>query len=183
MFLAAILLKTGSFAVYQFRGYLPSPAQHLFRGPILLGACVASIVTSLQEDVKALIAYSRVVHMGLPTYSLVLLDGRSTPPALMMLVAHGIASSGLFYMSFVSYSRTHTRSLYLDVNRLWSSPPSSSLWVGVVLLNIGIPPTLNFFSELLLVGVSLQHAKGWLLPLLVLLARSLVYNILVLRST
>ena len=152
MLLAATLLKIGPYGVWRVSTIVPNPI--LFTVGVLraLGAAACSWVTLTQTDIKALIAYSSVVHIGAVLACTLFNKSVSMPPALMMIVAHGVCRSGLLYMPTISYEGVSSPCIPV-IQGLGLLAPSIRLsWVLLVLANLRSPPTLGLVSEVLMLS-------------------------------
>jgi len=107
-------------------------------------ACAA--ICSRQGDLKALIAYSSVVHMGLVGVGLLMCRELGRSCALMMVIAHGVCSPMIFSYAFRLYKQVHRRLLCLGRRGL-TCPAASTLLCLLLLVNLGVPPSLNLCRE------------------------------------
>lgn len=141
------------------------------------GAAICSWVTFYQTDIKAVIAYSRVVHIGLLMFRVLTLRAELMQAALMMMVSHGFCSSGLFYLATARYERVSTRSLPVMQGLVSMLPALALAWCLLILANLRAPPSLSLLSEVLSVcGVlRLEPALvGWVALMFVFV---LVYSL------
>lgn len=151
--LAGILLKLGGYGFIRFSNPILPNASEFF-SPIIISLSIVAIVlgaltTCRQTDIKRLIAYSSVSHMGLVTLTIFShsLEGLVASSATML--AHGLVSSGLFMTSAVLYTRFHTRTIKYFKGLSVTMPILSTITFVLVLGNISFPTTLNFIAELL----------------------------------
>lgn len=156
--LAGVLLKIGGYGIWRLRDSLFYPAMVVLAVTALVGRRLASLITICQVDIKSLIAYSRVVHIGLVIYSLLLLGWVSFPAALIIIVAHGLRRSGLFCVGTFSYERFNTRRLIVSRGALLMIPTLALLWRVLILINLRAPPRWNLLSEVIIaLNVSLTY--------------------------
>ena len=164
--LAGVLLKLGSYGLLLF---LPmtilSDLHTLYLSLSIVGGIVGSLICSRQGDLKILIAYSSVVHMGVVTLGFIRGSELGYICGIMMVFGHGIASPFLFAMSFWLYCNSHSR---LMVNRIITLPIVAFLLFALVSLNIGVPPSLGLWSEVL-ITIASCFMMGCVWPFLVLL--------------
>jgi len=113
----------------------------------LLGGLVACFLCLRQVDFKAFVAYSSVCHMGLALAGISSSSYLGVSGGLYMLVAHGFCSSCLFYILFVLYERFYSRRLLVLKGCVVIFPLLSGLWFLGCIFNMGVPPSLSFFSE------------------------------------
>jgi NADH-quinone oxidoreductase subunit M len=151
--LAAILLKMGGYGFLRFS--LPMfPDASLFFQPLVFALSVIAIVyTSLvalmQEDIKKLIAYSSVAHMGFVTMGIFTLNRQGIDGAVFQMISHGIVSGALFLCVGVVYDRLHTREIAAYggvVNRM---PAYAAVFMVFTMANVGLPGTSGFVGEFL----------------------------------
>ena len=151
--LAAILLKMGGYGFLRFSlPMFPEASQHL--APLIYALSVIAIIyTSLvalvQEDVKKLIAYSSVAHMGFVTMGIFAVTAQGISGGIFQMISHGIVSAALFLCVGVVYDRMHTREIAAYggiVNRM---PIYAFVFMVFALANVGLPGTSGFVGEFL----------------------------------
>ena len=149
--LAAILLKLGGYGFIRFSFPLFPIASEIFSPFIIIISIIAIVygafTTCRQSDIKRLIAYSSVSHMGLVTMSLFTHSLEGYIASVIMMLAHGLVSSGLFMVSFTLYNRFHTRIFKYFKGLVLSTPLLSSITFILILGNISFPGTVNFVAE------------------------------------
>ena len=149
--LAGILLKLGGYGFLRF-GYpiFPAAAEHFSPFIVLLSLIAivyGSFTTCRQTDIKRLIAYSSVAHMGLVTLAIFTHSNEGLIASMTMMVAHGLVSSALFMSSAILYVRHHSRSIRYFRGVVSTMPIFSSITLILILANIGFPLTFNFIAE------------------------------------
>lgn len=149
--LAGILLKLGGYGFIRFAYPLFPTASNYF-GPIiillsLIAIIYASFTTCRQTDIKRLIAYSSVAHMGLVTLAIFTHSIEGLIASIVMMLAHGLVSSALFMTSAVLYIRHHSRAIRYFRGVVITMPLFSSITLILILANIGFPLTFNFIAE------------------------------------
>lgn len=150
--LAGILLKIGGYGFLRF--FLGAVSQqNLFFSPFVVTLSIIAILygalaTLRQNDIKKLIAYSSISHMGLVTINIFIKTTLSLLASLLMMFAHGIVSSSLFIASVILYKRFGSRTLKYYKGLSSTMPLFSILVLILILANIAFPLTLNFLSEL-----------------------------------
>ena len=149
--LAGILLKLGGYGFIRFSFPLFPIASEIFSPCVIIISIIAilygALTTCRQSDIKRLIAYSSVSHMGLVTVSLFTHSLEGYIASIITMLAHGLVSSGLFMISFTLYNRFHTRIIKYFKGLVISTPLLSSLTFILVLGNISFPGTVNFIAE------------------------------------
>lgn len=161
--LAGILLKLGGYGFIRF-GYplFPVASEHFSPFIIiisLIAIIYASFTTCRQTDIKRLIAYSSVSHMGLVTLSIFCHSKEGLMASIIMMIAHGLVSSGLFMSSAVLYVRHHSRAIRYFRGVVITMPIFSIITLILILANIGFPLTLNFIAEFLSILTAFSFSK------------------------
>nr|YP_009434345.1 NADH dehydrogenase subunit 4 [Laticauda semifasciata]ASZ83543.1 NADH dehydrogenase subunit 4 [Laticauda semifasciata] len=155
MVLAAVLLKLGGYGIIRLSQILPTPKTDMFLPFIVLslwGAALASLTCLQQTDLKSLIAYSSISHMGLVIAALSTQTHWGLAGAMSMMIAHGFTSSMLFCLANTTYERTQTRIMILTRGLHNILPMSTAWWLLACLTNAATPPSMNFTSELLIMS-------------------------------
>jgi NADH-quinone oxidoreductase subunit M len=151
--LAAILLKMGGYGFLRFSLPMFPLASHEFTPLIFTLSVVAIIYTSLvalvQEDMKKLVAYSSVAHMGFVTMGIFSATTQGVAGAIFLMVSHGIVSAALFLCVGVVYDRMHTREIAAYGGLVNRMPVYAVVFIIFTLANIGLPGTSGFVGELL----------------------------------
>ena len=161
--LAGILLKLGGYGFIRFGFPLfPIASEHFSPFIILLSLIAivyASFTTCRQTDIKRLIAYSSVSHMGLVTLAIFCHSKEGIIASIIMMIAHGLVSSGLFMSSAVLYVRHHSRAIRYFRGLVITMPIFSIITLTLILANIGFPLTLNFIAEFLSILTAFNYSK------------------------
>ncbi len=155
--LAAVLLKMGGYGFLRFSIPMFPLASEQFAPLIFLLSVVAIIYTSLvalaQEDVKKLIAYSSVAHMGFVTMGIFTLTTQGLEGGIFQMLSHGIVSAALFLCVGVIYDRMHTRQIDAYGGLVNRMPLYAFCFMVFTMANVGLPGTSGFVGEFLtLVG-------------------------------
>ena len=151
--LAGVLLKMGGYGFIRFSIPLMPEASQYF-APLVFGlSCVAIIYTSLvalvQEDMKKLIAYSSVAHMGFVTMGLFAMNQQGIQGALFQMISHGLVSGALFLCVGVVYDRMHTREISAYGGLVNRMPLYAVAMMVFTMANVGLPGTSGFVGEFL----------------------------------
>jgi NADH-quinone oxidoreductase subunit M len=155
--LAGILLKMGGYGFLRFS--LPMfPDASIYFAPMIFSLSViaiiyTSLVALMQEDIKKLIAYSSVAHMGFVTMGLFALNRQGVDGAVFQMISHGFISSALFLCVGVVYDRMHTREIKAYGGLVNRMPIYAAVFMVFTMGNVGLPGTSGFVGEFLtLVG-------------------------------
>jgi len=150
--LAGILLKLGGYGIIRL-GYLfnSSTILSLIVRISLLGGGILGIVCLIIRDIKVIIAYSSVVHMALIIVGALSLYSWGISGAIIIIIAHGLCSSGIFACANIFYERSHSRRLILNKGVLRFFPRISILWFLLCMANFGGPFTYNLLAEVTLI--------------------------------
>nr|WCS91612.1 NADH dehydrogenase subunit 4 [Eisenia nordenskioldi pallida] len=154
MILAAILLKLGGYGILRMLSlfhHVTKYSSSLLSSVALVGAVSTSLICFRQADLKSLIAYSSVGHMGLMIAGALMNSNWGLQAALAMMIAHGLSSSALFVMANINYEMTHTRSLYLTKGLMVIAPTLTLWWFLFTASNMAAPPSINLLSEIMLI--------------------------------
>nr|WNH24170.1 NADH dehydrogenase subunit 4 [Diogenichthys laternatus] len=167
MILAAVLLKLGGYGMMRMMPLL-DPLSKTLSYPILAlalwGVIMAGSICLRQTDLKSLIAYSSVSHMGLVAGGIMIQTPWGFTGALTLMIAHGLASSALFCLANTNYERTHSRTMILARGLQTILPLMASWWFISTLANLALPPLPNLMGELMII-TSLFNWSPWTLAL------------------
>nr|YP_008999745.1 NADH dehydrogenase subunit 4 [Dermacentor nitens]AGH19702.1 NADH dehydrogenase subunit 4 [Dermacentor nitens] len=180
MMLAGVLLKLGFYGLYRFKSFffLDLKTMSLFFIIISIwGSVMISIYCMFQIDIKALIAYSSVSHMGITLAGCLTFFSYGSYGMLMIMVGHGLCSSGLFCLANMLYERFFTRNILLIKGMINIFPNLVLWWFLFSVVNMSAPMTMNLFGELFL-GMSLMKFSMFLMfPMMLLIFFSACYSI------
>nr|AWN56087.1 NADH dehydrogenase subunit 4 [Anthicidae sp. DPP-2018] len=180
MILAGIMLKLGGYGLMRLMMIFKSLSMHLnyfFICISLIGGTFISLICLRQSDMKSLIAYSSVAHMGLVLSGVLTLNCWGMAGSLVMMLAHGLCSSGLFCLANINYERLHSRSLYLNKGLINILPTLSLWWFLFVSSNMAAPPSLNLLGEIMLINSILSFDYMNMIFLMILSFFSAVYSL------
>ena len=151
--LAAILLKMGGYGFIRFSLPMFPDASLYFQPLVFTLSVIAIIYTSLvalmQEDMKKLIAYSSVAHMGFVTMGIFSLNQQGIDGALYQMISHGLISGALFLCVGVIYDRMHTREIAAYGGLVNRMPLYAFVFMVFTMANVGLPGTSGFVGEFL----------------------------------
>jgi len=149
--LAGILLKMGGYGFLRFSLPMFPDASHYFAPLVFTLSVVAIIYTSLvalvQEDIKKLIAYSSVAHMGFVTMGLFAMNAQGVQGAVYQMISHGLVAGALFLCVGIIYDRMHTREIAAYGGLVNRMPNYAVVMLIFTMANVGLPGTSGFVGE------------------------------------
>nr|AMN09037.1 NADH dehydrogenase subunit 4 [Pedicia sp. ZK-2016] len=155
MILAGVLLKLGGYGLLRVFPFIQKSGivhNYIWVSISLVGGVLVSLVCLRQTDLKALIAYSSVAHMGIVLSGLMTMSYWGICGAYTLMIAHGLCSSGLFCLANISYERMGSRSLFINSGLLNFMPSMALWWFLLSSANMAAPPTLNLLGEISLLN-------------------------------
>nr|YP_010350405.1 NADH dehydrogenase subunit 4 [Ixodes myrmecobii]UOK09886.1 NADH dehydrogenase subunit 4 [Ixodes myrmecobii] len=168
MILAAVLLKLGIYGLYRFKSIYMLELMKMGNLIVVLsvmGGMLIGVMCLFQVDVKALIAYSSVCHMGVVLGGSMSMGFWGSYGSLLLMIGHGLCSSGLFCLANFMYERFFTRSVMLlkGIGKIF---PNLSLWWFLMsVANMSAPLSMNLFGEIFLMGSLMKYSFWLLFPL------------------
>jgi NADH-quinone oxidoreductase subunit M len=161
--LASVLLKMGGYGFLRFCLPMTPQAVHLF-GPYILALSIIGILygglTALsQDDMKKLVAYSSVGHMGFVTLGIFILSVRGLEGALLQMISHGISTGALFLCVGMIYERTHSRELSHALGIMKRMPIFITFLAVFCLSSFAFPGTNGFVGEFLILAGTFAHSR------------------------
>lgn len=159
--LAGVILKLGSYGLIRFLQLFLSlgiKINFFFIRICLIGGIIVSLTCLRQRDLKSLIAYSSVVHIGLLLRGLMTLNYWGMLGCLILILAHGLCSSGLFVLVNFNYERFNSRNIYINKGMLNIVPFISLWWFLIVIANMAAPPSLNLLGEIVLINSLINYS-------------------------
>nr|QBZ38064.1 NADH dehydrogenase subunit 4 [Bambusiphaga citricolorata] len=151
MILAGVMLKLGGYGIIRFNlffNFLLINYSYIFISLSLVGCLLISMFCLIQFDFKVLVAYSSVSHMGLVICGIFSLTEFGVLGCLMLMISHGLVSSGMFYLVGCLYDRVGSRSLFLIRGILNFMPSFVMYFFFFCASNMSCPPSLNLVSEI-----------------------------------
>nr|AIW06259.1 NADH dehydrogenase subunit 4 [Blattodea sp. MT-2014] len=160
MILAGVLLKLGGYGLIRFFSFLINlniKFNFLWISISLVGGVIISLVCLRQVDLKSLIAYSSVAHMSIVIGGLMTMFYWGFFGCYILMIGHGLCSSGLFCLANISYERLGSRSLLINKGLMNFMPSMCMWWFLLCSCNMASPPSLNLLGE---IGL-LNSLVGW----------------------
>nr|YP_010004127.1 NADH dehydrogenase subunit 4 [Prioneris clemanthe]QNR01233.1 NADH dehydrogenase subunit 4 [Prioneris clemanthe] len=170
MILAGVMLKLGGYGLLRILIIFQKMTLKLGNLWIiisLMGGVFISLKCFCQLDMKSLIAYSSVAHMGLVVGGIMTMNYWGFLGSYVLMIGHGLCSSGMFCLSNINYERLGSRSLFINKGMM-SFMPSMSLWWFLFMIgNMAAPPSMNFLGELELINSLVSWS--WLTMIMLML--------------
>nr|YP_010693056.1 NADH dehydrogenase subunit 4 [Dacus armatus]WCB98237.1 NADH dehydrogenase subunit 4 [Dacus armatus] len=180
MILAGIMLKLGGYGllrVFSFLQFSGIKYNYVWVSISLVGGVLISLVCLRQTDLKALIAYSSVAHMGIVLGGLMTLTYWGLCGSYTLMIAHGLCSSGLFCLANITYERLGSRSLLINSGLLNFMPSMTLWWFLLSACNMAAPPSLNLLGEVSLLNSIVSWSWVTMLALSLLSFFSAAYTL------
>nr|AJR19261.1 NADH dehydrogenase subunit 4 [Thremma gallicum] len=155
MILAGIMLKLGGYGIIRilnFLSLLNMKYNNILISISMMGALYVSLLCFFQVDMKALVAYSSVVHMGMMLSGLLTQTNWGIMGSYLVMIGHGLCSSGLFCLVNFNYERVMSRNLLINKGMLSISPILTLWWFMFLSSNMAAPPSLNLLGEISLMN-------------------------------
>nr|YP_010267115.1 NADH dehydrogenase subunit 4 [Chilkasa falcata]UIF93667.1 NADH dehydrogenase subunit 4 [Chilkasa falcata] len=155
MILAGIMLKLGGYGLLRMMIFLQQvnlKFNYLSIVISLVGGFYISLKCFCQVDIKSLIAYSSVAHMSIVISGIMIMNYWGFLGSYIMMIGHGLCSSGMFCLANISYERLHSRSLYINKGMMNFMPSMSLWWFLLMSSNMAAPPSLNLMGEISLIN-------------------------------
>ncbi len=163
--LTGVMLKLGTYGFLRFGVFLfPEPARYF--APVFLtlgviGIVYGAIVAAMQRDLKRIVAYSSVAHLGFIILGTFALTTQSLEGSVLQAVNHGISTPALFLLVGFIYERRHTREVSALKGLQKSAPILAGVFTVVMLSSIGVPGLNGFAGEFLILAGSFLTARWW----------------------
>nr|YP_011010168.1 NADH dehydrogenase subunit 4 [Hermatobates djiboutensis]WPW46692.1 NADH dehydrogenase subunit 4 [Hermatobates djiboutensis] len=155
MILAGVLLKLGGYGLIRIMFLISGPCLYYNDYFIILslfGMLMIGFLCLFQSDIKSLIAYSSVSHMALVICGIFTINYWGVCGSLVLMVGHGLCSSGLFCLANIIYERSNSRSFYINKGLITIIPSLSFFWFLFCANNMACPPSLNLLGEIMLIN-------------------------------
>nr|UAM91055.1 NADH dehydrogenase subunit 4 [Euura bridgmanii] len=155
MILAAIMLKLGGYGLLRIFSILINLGMKfnfIWLSVSILGGLMVSLICLFQVDLKSLIAYSSVAHMSILLGGLMTLMNWGICGSFILMISHGLCSSGLFCLVNIIYERLGSRSILINKGLINFMPSMSLWWFLLCSSNMAAPPSLNLLGEIMLIN-------------------------------
>nr|YP_010626549.1 NADH dehydrogenase subunit 4 [Prospalta cyclica]WBK17737.1 NADH dehydrogenase subunit 4 [Prospalta cyclica] len=170
MILAGIMLKLGGYGLLRLMIFLQQinlKLNYIWIVISLIGGFYISLKCFCQVDIKSLIAYSSVAHMSIVISGIMVMNYWGFIGSYVLMIGHGLCSSGMFCLANISYERLHSRSLYINKGMMNFMPSMSLWWFLLMSSNMAAPPSLNLMGEISLINSMMSWS--WLTMIMLIL--------------
>ncbi len=159
--LAAIALKLGAYGFLRFSLPIAPDASHELAGLVIGLSLIAIIyigfVALAQEDMKKLVAYSSIAHMGFVTLGFFIFSAMGIEGALVQMISHGFVSGAMFFSIGVMYDRAHSRQIADYGGVVNKMPKFAAFFMLFAMANAGLPATSGFVGEFMVILAAVEH--------------------------
>nr|YP_004300492.1 NADH dehydrogenase subunit 4 [Pristionchus pacificus]ADZ52295.1 NADH dehydrogenase subunit 4 [Pristionchus pacificus] len=183
MLLAGLLLKLGTAGFFRILGSMNFIHNNMWMIIAFLGMVLGSFCCVFQSDSKSLAAYSSVTHMSFLLLSLVFISMSGKISSLMLMLAHGYTSTLMFYLVGEYYHTSTSRMIYFMNSFFSSSMIMGILFSLVFLSNSGVPPSLSFLSEFLVVTNGMIFTKSMFTIVFIYFLVSFYYSLFLITNS
>nr|WGO58115.1 NADH dehydrogenase subunit 4 [Salganea quinquedentata] len=180
MILAGILLKLGGYGllrIYLILLKIGVKMNYIWLSISLIGGTLVSLICMRQTDLKSLIAYSSVAHMGIVIGGMMTLLYWGYCGSYLLMIAHGLCSSGLFCLANITYERLGSRSLLINSGLMNFMPSLSMWWFLLSSCNMAAPPSMNLLGEISLLNSMVSWSLMTMFMLIFLSFFSAIYTL------
>nr|YP_010390394.1 NADH dehydrogenase subunit 4 [Ctenocephalides canis]UPV72715.1 NADH dehydrogenase subunit 4 [Ctenocephalides canis] len=167
MILAGVLLKLGGYGLLRIYMLLINfmKISSIMMSISIYGGMIVSFICIIQSDMKILIAYSSVVHMSMVLGGIFTMNMLGIVGSFILMISHGLCSSGMFCLSNIIYERSGSRSILINKGLMSFMPSMTLFWFLLCSSNMAAPPSLNLLGEILLIN----SMMSWSMMLMVLI--------------
>nr|UZG65639.1 NADH dehydrogenase subunit 4 [Vespula germanica]UZG65648.1 NADH dehydrogenase subunit 4 [Vespula germanica]UZG65674.1 NADH dehydrogenase subunit 4 [Vespula germanica] len=186
MILAGVLLKLGSYGMLrmiQLFFFNMKDYSYMIITLGIVGGVFMSLVCLIQVDMKMLVAYSSIVHMSLLVSGMMTMSKMGLSGSLMMMLAHGLCSSGLFYIVNINYECFGSRLIYVNKGSMNIYPSLGLFWFLLCSSNLSAPISLNLISEVFLLISLVSWSMVLIIFLMFLCFLSAAYSLYLFSAT
>ncbi|MDQ3214772.1 MAG: NADH-quinone oxidoreductase subunit M [Pseudomonadota bacterium] len=159
--LAAIMLKLGAYGFLRFSLPIVPDASHELAGYVIVLSLIAvvyiGLVALVQSDMKKLVAYSSIAHMGFVTLGFFIFNPMGMAGGIVQMISHGFVSGAMFFCIGVMYDRMHSRNIADYGGVVNTMPKFSAFFMLFVMANAGLPATSGFVGEFMVILGAVQY--------------------------
>nr|YP_010175158.1 NADH dehydrogenase subunit 4 [Olidiana longisticka]QSJ61364.1 NADH dehydrogenase subunit 4 [Olidiana longisticka] len=160
MILAGLMLKLGGYGIIRFMFMFEVmfiKNSYILYSLVIWGSVLVSLICLIQGDMKMMVAYSSISHMGLCLLGMLSMNLFGLVGSYILMIGHGICSSGLFCLANIFYLRSNSRSFYMIKGMILYMPSISMYWFLLCSFNMSCPPSINFIGEVLILASMIKY--------------------------
>nr|WRY72443.1 NADH dehydrogenase subunit 4 [Typhlocyba bilaminata] len=160
MILAGLMLKIGGYGFIRCMNIYETSFlnfSYIWYSISIVGCVLVSLICLIQGDLKCLIAYSSICHMGMCLLGILSMTKWGIFGSYLMMISHGLCSSAMFCLANLSYERYSSRSFFLNKGLINLMPSVSMFWFMFCAFNMSCPPSLNFLSEVFIINSMMAY--------------------------
>lgn len=172
--LAGVLLKLGGYGLLRVIIIMPLiffEYGYIWISISIIGGLIIGILCIVQVDIKSIIAYSSVAHIGLVVGGIITINKWGIIGSYYMIIGHGLCSSGLFCLANISYERIISRRILINKGILTFIPSITLIWFLICAGNISCPPTINIVGEIIIINSLISWSS---LSIIILIGASFI---------
>nr|YP_009093647.1 NADH dehydrogenase subunit 4 [Plutella xylostella]AIS35859.1 NADH dehydrogenase subunit 4 [Plutella xylostella] len=180
MILAGIMLKLGGYGLMRILiifQEINMKLSFIWIVVSLIGGFYVSLMCFCQIDIKSLIAYSSVAHMSIVIGGIMTMNYWGFLGSYILMIGHGLCSSGMFCLANINYERFHSRSLFINKGLINLMPSMSFWWFLLLSSNMSAPPSLNLIGEISLINSLLSWSSLTMIMLMLISFFSAGYSL------
>nr|AIW06152.1 NADH dehydrogenase subunit 4 [Gaeana maculata] len=169
MILAGVLLKLGGYGLLRMMMIMPLmffKYSYIWISLSIFGSVIVGMLCMIQVDMKSMIAYSSVAHMGLVVSGIMTMNKWGLMGSYFMMIGHGLCSSGLFCLANISYERSYSRSILINKGMLTFMPSMTLMWFLMCVSNMSCPPTMNMVGEMMIINSLISWSSSTMIMLI-----------------
>nr|YP_087049.1 NADH dehydrogenase subunit 4 [Tetraleurodes acaciae]AAU14154.1 NADH dehydrogenase subunit 4 [Tetraleurodes acaciae] len=181
MILAAVMLKLGGYGMIRMNvmtNFINNVTSHIIIAFSTWSIIILSIVCLMQSDLKSMIAYSSIVHMGLTLAGISLTKEKGIISSVIIMLGHGMCSSALFFLCNQMYKNNKSRSMIMNKGTTTMSPTMTTSWFILCMMNAPMPPSINILGEILTLKLVMEWSMKSVLFILMMMMVSFSYSII-----
>nr|YP_010250538.1 NADH dehydrogenase subunit 4 [Cerceris bucculata]QTV22601.1 NADH dehydrogenase subunit 4 [Cerceris bucculata] len=181
MILASLLLKLGGYGMLLLLNLVYDYFNENLKNNLILislmGSLILSMICMCQIDLKILVAYSSIVHMGMMLCGIFSMMKLGILGSYLMMISHGFSSSGLFYLVNINYERLNSRLIYMNKGMMSLMPSMSLMWFMLCSSNMAAPFSMNLVSEIFLIIIIMIYNIKLLILMILICMFSFLYSL------